>query len=260
MSSVSISKIRTPLDVFKKIDIRILSFLAIGYAFCFLDRINIGVAKLQMQSDLVLSDSAYGLGAGIFFLGYMLFEVPSNLLLVRLGARRTLSRIMVLWGLASMSMAYVNSVPVFYGLRFLLGVFEAGFAPGIVFYLTLWYPEERIGRAMALLLCAGPVGALVGGPLSTWIMTSLAGWGELAGWQWLFIVEGLPSLVLGVIAFFYLDDGPSVARWLSREEKAFLSSELHPTHVKRYPSLSTVIADPRIYAFAIAYFSLICGI
>jgi len=260
MFSVSVSKIRSPFNSSRKIDIRILLFLVVCYAFCFLDRINIGLAKLQMQSDLALSDSAYGLGAGIFFLGYMLFEVPSNLLLVRLGARRTLSRIMVLWGLASMSMSYVNSGPVFYGLRFLLGVCEAGFAPGIIFYLTLWYPEARIGRAMALLLSAVPIGALIGGPLSTWIMASFAGWGGLAGWQWMFIIEGLPPIVFGVIAFFYLDDGPADAGWLSPEEKAFLSTELRLAHVKRYPSLSTVVTDPLTYALAITYFSLICGI
>ena len=260
MFSVPVSKIRSPSNAFRKVNIRVLLFLVVCYAFCFLDRINIGLAKLQMQSDLALSDSAYGLGAGIFFLGYMLFEVPSNLLLVRLGARRTLSRIMVLWGLASMSMSYVNSVPVFYGLRFLLGLCEAGFAPGIIFYLTLWYPEARIGRAMAILLSAVPIGALIGSPLSTWIMTSLAGWRGLAGWQWMFIVEGLPSIVLGVVAFFYLNDGPTDAGWLSREEKAFLSTELSAVPVKRYSSLSTVVTDPRTYTLAITYFSLICGI
>lgn len=250
------------VGLFRKLDIRVLGFLAICYAFAYVDRINIGFAKLQMQRDLAFSDAAYGLGAGIFFLGYVLFEIPSNLLLVRIGARKTLARIMILWGLASASTCFVSSTTSFYALRFLLGVFEAGFAPGMIFYLSYWYPKARMARAVALLLAAAPIGGIVAGPLSGWVMTSLSGTHGLAGWQWLFILEGVPAALLGVVALAWLKDSPEQARWLSAQELSSLKGLVTPATPDRsaYRSLPTVLRSPSIYRLAAAYFCLICGL
>lgn len=179
--------------IYRKIDWRLLPFLLLCYVVAYLDRVNVGFAKLQMQSDLSLSDAAYGLGAGLFFVGYALFETPSNLLLPKIGARRTLSRVMILWGITSACMVFVESERSFYVLRFLLGVFEAGFAPGMIFYLTYWYGRERLGRVMAIVMLAGPLGGIFGAPLSAWIMTAFAGFHGLAGWQWMFFLEALPA-------------------------------------------------------------------
>lgn len=248
--------------VFRLIDIRVLLFLAICYAFAYIDRINIGFAKLQMQQDLALSDAAYGLGAGIFFLGYVLFEVPSNLLLARIGARRTLSRIMILWGIVSVSMCLVTNATTFYAMRFLLGVFEAGFAPGMILYLSYWYPKERMARALALLLGAAPVGGIFAGPLSGWVMSSLSGAAGLAGWKWIFIIDGLPAVLLGVVAFFWLKDSPDRAPWLSADARACLDGLVSSTTANRYAhrSLPAIVRSPRVYGLAAAYFCLICGL
>ncbi|WP_051090037.1 MFS transporter [Trinickia symbiotica] len=246
--------------LFRKIDLRVLALLTVSYGFAYLDRVNIGFAKLQMQSSLGLSDAVYGLGAGIFFLGYIAFEIPSNLLLPKLGARKTFSRIMVLWGLTSASMIFVHDQYSFYALRLLLGVFEAGFAPGMIFYLGYWYPRSCRARTMAIVLSASPIAGLVGGPLSGWAMTKLAGVAGFAGWQWLFLVEGLPSIVLGVVIWFCLADRPADARWLSREEKALLEIDSHAATSKQHVLFRDVLADAGIYRMAAAYFCMICGL
>lgn len=250
------------IRLFRRVDIRVLGFLAICYAFAYVDRINIGFAKLQMQQALTLSDAAYGLGAGIFFLGYVLFEIPSNLLLVKIGARKTLARIMILWGVASASMCFVSSATSFYVLRFLLGVFEAGFAPGMIFYLTYWYPKERMARALALLLAAAPIGGIVAGPLSGWLMTSMSDHWGLAGWQWLFILEGLPAAALGVVALLWLKDSPEKAPWLSAGERASLEGRVTPAvpDGAAYRTLPAVLRNVSIYRLAAAYFCMICGL
>lgn len=245
--------------LYRRVDWHVLPFLLICYLFACVDRLNIGFAKLQMQSDLGFSDAIYGLGAGIFFLGYVLFEVPSNLLLPKIGARRTITRILVLWGLTSAAMLFVRNVPTFYGLRFLLGVFEAGFAPGMIFYLTYWYGEARMARAIAVVMTAGPLSGVIGGPLSGWAMTAFNGTLGLAGWQWMFLIEGVPSVLLGVLAWFLLVDRPEQAAWLSDDDRALLRSQLD-THAPRHQSFLRVAADPRIYLMAAAYFCVICGI
>jgi MFS family permease len=186
--------------VYRKITLRLIPFLFLCYVAAYLDRINVGFAQLQMKSDLGLSDGVYGLGAGIFFAGYFLFEVPSNLLLEKIGARRTLVRIMVLWGLTSSAMLFTKTPTMFYVLRFILGLCEAGFFPGMILYLTFWYPSCRRGKVMALFLTAVAMAGVLGGPLSGWLMSGLAGLHGLAGWQWLFLVEGLPSCALGIVA------------------------------------------------------------
>ncbi|MGB3433437.1 MFS transporter [Achromobacter sp.] len=246
--------------LYRKITWRLLPFLLLCYVFAYLDRINIGFAKLQMQQDIGISDAVYGLGAGIFFLGYVLFEVPSNLLLTRIGARRTISRIMVLWGLTSASMLFVQGEWSFYILRFMLGVFEAGFAPGMIFYLTYWYSQSRMAGVMAVVMLAGPIGGIVGGPASAWIMTAFSGAHGLDGWQWMFLLEGLPCVLLGVVAYRYLDDKPAEAKWLSAEEKTLLASDLETRGSQQKHAFKQVLRDPAIYGMALTYFCLICGI
>lgn len=244
--------------LYRKLNWRLLPFLLLCYTFAYLDRVNIGFAKLQMQSDLGFSDAVYGLGAGVFFLGYVLFEVPSNLLLPKVGARKTISRIMVLWGLTSSAMLFVRTEPAFYAMRFLLGVFEAGFAPGMIFYLTYWYSRKRMAQVMAIVMLAGPIGGMFGGPLSTWIMTSFSGAHGLDGWQWMFLIEGLPCVIFGVLALFVLDDRPADARWLSDDEKRLLASGLDSAGT--HHSFAQVAKDPRVYLMAVPYFCFICGI
>ncbi|TES75949.1 MFS transporter [Burkholderia cepacia] len=245
--------------LYRKLNWRLLPFLLLCYTFAYLDRVNIGFAKLSMQSDLGISDAVYGLGAGIFFLGYVLFEIPSNLLLPRIGARKTISRIMVLWGLTSAGMMFVHNETTFYGMRFLLGVFEAGFAPGMIFYLTYWYGQRRMAGVMAVVMLAGPIGGAFGSPLSAWLMTGLSGVHGLAGWQWMFIVEGLPCVLLGALALKVLSDRPADATWLTDDEKRLLAAELHAPGAGHH-SFGQVLRDPRVYLLAFAYFTIICGI
>lgn len=247
-------------SLYRKVNLRLLPLLFVGFMFAYLDRVNVGFAKLQMQSDLGFSDAAYGVGAGIFFVGYVLFELPSNLLLPKVGARLTFSRIMVLWGITSMCMLFVNSVPAFYALRFLLGAFEAGFAPGVLFYLSRWYGPTRIAGAISLVWLAGPVSGIIGAPLSTWIMTVFSGTGHLAGWQWMFLIEGVPTVLLGIVVFFTLDDGPARAAWLSDAEKRLLAAETAGIGDARHESFFTVLRDPKVYILAVAYLCIIAPV
>jgi ACS family tartrate transporter-like MFS transporter len=204
---------------------RLVPFLFLLYVVCFLDRVNVGFAALQMNRDLGLSAAAYGLGAGILFLGYALFEIPSNVILARMGARRWIARIAVTWGLLSSAMMFVEGPRSFYVLRFLLGVAEAGFFPGIIFYLGTWFPAARRAWAISWFMTAIPMSAVIGGPVSGALL-SLNGRLGLAGWQWLFLLEGLPSVLLGVVAYFYLTDRPADASWLDPAQRAWLTRTL----------------------------------
>ncbi|MFL9925312.1 MFS transporter [Herbaspirillum lusitanum] len=245
--------------LYSKINWRLLPFLLLCYIFAYLDRVNIGFAKLQMQSDLGLSDAAYGLGAGIFFIGYAMFEIPSNLMLPKVGASKTISRIMILWGLTSASMLFVQTETSFYCLRFLLGVFEAGFAPGMIFYLTYWYPQRRMARVMSIVMLAAPLAGIFCAPLSTWIMGAFADLHGLKGWQWMFLIEGLPCVLLGLLCLKVLSDRPQDAGWLSDEEKRLLASDVTPVSTKHH-SFRQVATDPKVYLMAFGYFCLISGI
>ena len=199
---------------YKKVTMRIVPFLFICYLAAYLDRVNVGFAKLQMLHELNFSETVYGFGAGIFFLGYVLFEVPSNVIMHKVGARLWIARIMITWGLISGAMAFVHSAWTFYLLRFLLGVAEAGFIPGILLYLTYWYPAKRRGRVTAIFLTAIPMASIFGGPLSGWILNAVSGAHGFSGWQWLFLLETIPSLVLGIVTLLYLDDRvASVIGW-----------------------------------------------
>jgi len=200
---------------------RLIPFLALLYFIAYLDRVNVGFAALQMNAALGLSPLEYGRGAGIFFLGYFLFEVPSNLALARIGARIWIARIAIVWGFVSMAMMFAAGPRSFNALRFLLGAAEAGFFPGIVLYFTYWFPTRERARAMAQFSTASMAAGIVGAPLSGALL-SLGGAFGLDGWQWLFLVEGVPAVVLGVVALFYLDDGPARARWLPDDERQWL--------------------------------------
>jgi len=209
----------------RKVTRRLIPFLFLLYIVAWLDRVNVGFAALQMNSDLGFSSTAFGLGSGVFFLGYCLLEVPSNLLLHRLGARRWIARIMVSWGAISVAMMFVRIPLTFYVLRFLLGAAEAGFFPGMIYYLSLWYPEAQRARAIATFMLAVPISGLLGGPLSGALL-GLNGVAGLAGWRWLFLVEGLPAIFLGMIVLVYLTDRPEAARWLAPTEQNWLVSKL----------------------------------
>lgn len=212
--------------VFKKVAFRLMPVLFIVYVLSYLDRVNIGYAKLQFNADLGFSDAVYGLGAGIFFIGYMIFEIPSNLLLERVGARATISRIMVLWGIASAFTMFIHSATSFYVMRFILGAAEAGLVPGVVLYLTYWFPQHWRARMFALFLAAIPVSGIIGAPLSGYLMTTLQNVHPLHGWQWMFLVEGLPSIVVGIAVYFVLPNRPETANWLSTHEKQLIANFL----------------------------------
>ncbi|WP_423200411.1 Tartrate transporter [Cupriavidus sp. H19C3] len=246
---------------YAKVTLRIIPFLFICYVFAYLDRVNIGFAALQMKQDLSFSDAVYGLGAGIFFLGYFLFEVPSNLLLEKIGARKTLMRIMVVWGCISASFAVITTPMQFYVARFLLGAFEAGFFPGIVLYLTYWYPPAMRGKIITLFMSAIAVSGVIGGPLSGWIMAHLSGASGLAGWQWLFLIEAVPSIILGVLVMFVLSDKPADARWLTAREKALVVHEVGgiAAHGHGHSFMQT-LRDPRLYALSMIYFTIAAGL
>ena len=249
--------------LYRKVTLRIIPFLFLCYVVSFLDRINIGFAQLQMKHDLGFSDAMYGLGAAVFFVGYVLCEVPSNLLLARFGARRTFARIMLLWGLASMGMMFVSTPSHFYAMRFLLGVFEAGFFPGIVLYLTYWYPARRRAAVLSIFFAGVAVAGVLGGLFSGWIMRDLAGVLNLFGWQWMFVIEGAPAVLLGLAAAFWLVDGPQHAKWLSAAEKEHLIAQRDAGRKAAHGHLSSSFAhalrNPRVYLFAFIYFSLTCA-
>lgn len=240
---------------------RLIPFLFLCYVVAYLDRVNVGFAKLQMLKDLSMSDTAYGIGAGIFFVGYFLFEVPSNLILHRTGARVWIARIMITWGVLSAATMFVTSASMFYVVRFLLGLAEAGFFPGIIFYLTQWYPASMRARIVALFMTAVALSGVVGGPMSGWILSTLSGVNGWAGWQWLFLLEGIPSVVMGIAVFFYLDDAIAHARWLSADEKAMLTRNVDAERdTGVHMSVAATIRNPRVLLLAALYFSFIIGL
>ena len=247
--------------VYRKVTRRLVPFLFLCYLVAYLDRVNVGFAKLQMLADLRFSETVYGLGAGIFFIGYFFFEVPSNLLLHRVGARRWIARIMISWGLISGATMFVNSVVTFYVLRFVLGLAEAGFFPGIILYLTYWYPAARRGRVIASFMSAIAVAGVLGGPMSGWIMQTLAGSRGLAGWQWLFLIEGIPSVLVGIAVLFYLDDRVDDATWLNASERTLIKANVARDQSSAgLESATAVFASGRVYLMSAIYFCLIMGL
>lgn len=245
---------------YNKVVWRILPLLFVCYILSYLDRVNVGFAKLQMMSDLNFSDTIYGVGAGIFFIGYFLFEVPSNLILHRVGARRWIARIMITWGLISASMMFVTSPTMFYVLRFLLGVAEAGFFPGIILYLTYWFPAERRGQIIALFMAGVPIAGVIGGPVSGMILEKMSGVYGFAGWQWLFVLEGLPSAMMGLVVLAYLNDRIQDAKWLTPDEKKFLTEVNSKESAKGHAHLGAVLKTGRFWVLCVIYFSVIMGL
>jgi len=246
---------------YSKITWHILPLLFLCYVASYLDRVNVGFAKLQMLQDLHFSETVYGLGAGIFFIGYFLFEVPSNIILHKVGARMWIARIMITWGIISGAMVFVTTPQMFYVMRFLLGLAEAGFFPGVILYLTYWYPSHRRGRITALFMTGIAISGVIGGPLSGWIMHSLPGVYGYSGWQWMFILEAIPSLVLGVLVVLFLKDRIRDAGWLSEEEKTFLESQIAQEQSdKEHISLAKVFANGKVWLSALIYFCFVMGL
>ena len=243
-------------NTFRKVAWRLVPFLFLCYVAAYLDRVNVGFAKLQMLEDLKFSSTVYGLGAGIFFIGYVIFEVPSNIILHKVGARLWIARIMLTWGVIAGLMIFVKTPMQFYVMRFLLGFAEAGFIPGVLLYLTYWFPASRRGRIVALFLSAIPVSSIIGAPLSGWILNSLSGVAGLRGWQWLFLIETVPSLVLGVIILFYLDDRVSDAKWLTSDEKRIISTRLaqETGGHDELSALGDAFRSGRVWLLGLAYF------
>ena len=247
-------------QVLEKVTRRLIPFMFLLYIVAYLDRVNVSFASLQMNAALGFSAKIYALGAGIFFIGYFLFEVPSNLVLHRVGARLWMARILVTWGIISSTMMFVKGTTSFYILRFLLGIAEAGFFPGMILYLTYWFPTHARGRAVGRFMTATAVASAIGGPVSG-LLLELNGWHGLDGWQWLFLLEGLPAIVLGFITLFYLPDGPKSAKWLSNEEKRWiedtLERERQQTASSGQHSMKDAMRSGRVWTFAIIYFAII---
>ncbi len=249
-------------SVFSKVSWRLLPFLSLLWILAWIDRVNIGYAKLSMLGDLHFSEAVYGLGAGIFFLGYFFFEVPSNLLLQRIGAKKTIMRITICWGIVCIGQMFVTTAAEFYILRFLLGVFEAGFYPGIILYLTTWYPTARRARAFGIFMSASALAGVIGGPLAGWILTSMNGVHGWSGWQWVFLIEGIPSILMGIVTMFYLTDKPSEANWLAADEKHLIERELQrdaQTLGDRERSIMAALRDPKIWLLVLIFFCVIAA-
>jgi sugar phosphate permease len=243
--------------LYRRVGIALISFLMPCYIVAMVDRLNVGYAKLQFMADLHFDEAVFGIAAGSLYVGYILFEIPSNLMLQRIGLRLTLLRIMVLWGVFTMAMAFAANRWGFYSIRFLIGAAEAGFFPGLIYYSTLWFPNRYRARVISLIAIAVPVSGLIAGPVSAWIMTHLAGAGGLYGWQWLFLLEGAPAVLLGVVAYFYLPDAPAAARFLTAAEKQTIARDLAADRSAGRPatSFAQALRRPRTYVLALIYFA-----
>ncbi len=248
--------------LYRTISRRLVPFLILLYLVAYLDRVNIGFAALTMNRDLHIDPGLYGLAAGVFFFGYFFFEVPSNLVLLRVGARRWIMVLMIAWGIVSLATAFVPGPTSYIVLRFLLGAAEAGFYPGVILYLTFWLPPSVRSGVMAIFITANPLASIIGAPISAQILL-LDSLGGLKGWQWLFLIEGAPAILLGALVFFLLPDGPEHARWLTAEEKRTLQNDLSaatpPRTGKAHSLLDAFTAQPRVYGWSLAYFLLMLG-
>ena len=249
--------------VISKVSRRLIPFMFVLYVIAYLDRVNVGFAALQMNADLKFSAAVYGLGSGIFFIGYFLFEIPSNLILGRIGARIWVARIMITWGIVASATAFIQGPRSFYLVRFLLGLAEAGFFPGMILYLTYWFPARHRARTVALFMTATAVSGVISGPVSGTLLT-MHGTGGLSGWQWLFILEGLPAVVLGIAVFFYMTDRPEKAKWLSEEEKAWLINRLKDEQVRKsqfgIERFMHALKSGRVWLLCLIYLSIVIGL
>ena len=258
-ATITFDEASTDARLFRRVALRILPLLFICYCIAFLDRVNVGFAKLEMSQSIGLSPEQFGFAAGIFFLTYAGLELPSTMIFSWLGARKTFLRIMMLWGLTVVATGFVTSPMQFYVLRLLLGVFEAGFFPGMILFLTYWFPSAQRGRVTAAVFLANALASTIAGPVSGAIMTGMDGLGGLHGWQWIFIVEGIPACILGIVCFLFLDDGPQSAAWLSGDEKARLANILERDRAdgagETKASVMAALKDPAVYLLAVLYFA-----
>ncbi len=263
MDTVFSSEVDTTVrkSAYRKIAFRLMPFLMLCYFCAYLDRVNVGFAKLQMMSDLQFSEAVYGLGAGIFFIGYFLCEVPSNIVLHKVGARRWIARIIITWGILSGCFAFVQTEWQFYTLRFLLGVAEAGLAPGLLLYLTYWFPSYRRARMTVLWFIAIPISGMIGGPLSGLIMDRMSGVHGWFGWQWMFVIEAIPTVLVGLLVLAVLKDSVQEANWLTQDEKNLVKQELAQDnqHKEGHASVKEFIADKRLWLLAGIYFCVVMG-
>jgi D-galactonate transporter len=247
--------------VYRKVSWRIVPLIILCYVVSYLDRVNVGFAKLQMAQQLGFSETIFGLGAGIFFFGYFLFEVPSNLALSRFGAKVWIARIMITWGLISAGFAFVKTPTAFYVMRFLLGLAEAGFYPGIILYLTYWYPSHRRAKIVAMFMSAIPVSGIFGNPLSGLIMDAFNGSSGWAGWQWMFVLEAAPALLMGLVVLGRLDDSVAKAKWLSEDEKRVVAQAVAEDgkHKDQHGHALSAFGDARVWFMSLIYFCFVMG-
>jgi MFS family permease len=251
--------------VYRKVTWRIIPFLFLCYIFAYVDRVNVGFAKLQMQQDLGMTDAVYGAGAGIFFLGYFFFEVPCNIALQKVGAKYWLGPIMIVWGFVSASTMLVKSATGFYAVRFLLGIVESGFFPGVILYLTFWYTRKHRAKMVAAFMTAVPLSGVIGGPISGWLLNKMSSVGGLRGWQWLFLCEAVPSVLAGLITMFFLADGPLKAKWLNEPEKTLLCQRLDEeaaakkAHGPGHHSLTDAFRSAKVWLLCLVYFGFVMG-
>jgi len=251
--------------VYSKVTWRLIPFLFMCYIFAYVDRVNVGFAKLQMQHDLGISDAVYGTGAGIFFVGYFLFEIPCNIALEKIGAKYWLGPIMIVWGLVSACTMLVTGQWSFYFVRFILGIVECGFFPGVILYLTFWFTGKYRAKMVAGFMTAIPLSGLIGGPISGWLLNRMATVGGLKAWQWLFIVEAIPSLLAGVATMFFLADNPAKAKWLKPRERALLMQRLEEDEKGKRSgaghqhSFADAFRKPNVWLFSLIYFGVVTG-
>lgn len=253
----------TELDgVYHKIILRLIPFLMLLWVLAWIDRVNVGFIKLTMLDELKWSEAVYGLGAGIFFLGYFFFEVPSNLLLQKIGAKKTIMRITIGWGLTCIATMFVKTPEMFYFLRFLMGAFEAGFYPGIILYLTYWFPNDRRAKAFGMFMSASAFAGVIGGPLAGSIMNGLHGVNGWSGWQWVLLIEGIPSVIAGFVTFFYLTDKPEQAHWLTPRERQLVHDDLARDNAAmghREHSMLASLKSGRIWLLILIFFCVIAA-
>jgi D-galactonate transporter len=251
--------------VYRKLTWRLMPYLFLCYILAYVDRVNVGFAKLQMQQDLRMSDSVFGAGAGIFFIGYFIFEVPANIMLQKIGARRWLGPIMIVWGVVSACTMFVSTTAAFYGIRFLLGIVESGFFPGVILYLTFWFTRSHRAKMVAVFMSAVPLAGVVAGPISGWILESMTGVGHLSAWQWLFLAEGVPSVIAGFAALVFLTDSPAKASWLTDAEKRLVLDRLREEEELKQKTgagghrLIDAFRDPKVWLLCLVYFGFTGG-
>jgi ACS family tartrate transporter-like MFS transporter len=247
----------------RKISLRIVPFIMLLYFISYIDRVNIGFAALTMNKDLGFTSSVFGFGAGIFFVGYFLFEVPSNIILEKVGARLWIARVMITWGIISAAFAFIQGEISFYVFRFLLGVAEAGFFPGIILYLSYWFPARRRAQVVSFFMAAAPISTVLGSPLSSALL-EMHGVLGLKGWQWMFLLEAVPAVILGFVVFFFLTDRPEKATWLASDERDWLVSTMNAEHAakgaKAHHSIWSGLSDMRVLALSLIYFGTSAGL